>query len=180
MVTLDSSEIHKWCIERGLAFYKDSFPYYKSSNSLVRMDFPVAHRIPMMAKFMCRVLRETFPSEMMLWIHSTGIGEEFLDATGLRQMNLLRLGLGETSDVLERPGHLFTRMEEAECIGMAVLPFLYEWDAYLIPADGRYFAHISHHEYVEVGFPETSQAPAIMEDLSILGPHIITNRYGTT
>lgn len=133
----------------------------------------------MMAKFMCRVLRETFPSEMMLWIHSTGIGEEFLDATGLRHINLLRLGLGETSDVLERPGHLFARTEEAECIGMAVLPFLYEWDAYLIPADGRYFAHISHHGNVEVGFPETSQTPAIMEDLSILEPQIITDRYGT-
>ena len=126
MVTLDRSEIHKWCIERGLALYEDSFPYYKSSNSRVRMDFPVAYRIPMMAKFMCRVLRETFPSVMMLWIHSTGVVEEFLDATGLRHINLLRLGLGETSDVLERPGHLFTRTEEAGCIGMAVLPFLYE------------------------------------------------------
>ncbi len=132
----------------------------------------------MMAKFMCRVLRETFPSEMMLWIHSTGIGEEFLDATGLRQMNLLRLGLGETSDVSDRPGHLFTRTEEAECIGMSVVPFLYEWDAYLIPADGRYFVHISHHQNVEVGFPETSQAPAIMEDLTILNPQIIMKHYG--
>jgi len=147
---------------------------------VVRMDFPVTHKIPMMVNFICRVLRETFPTEMMLWIHTTGIGEEVDDDIGLRQMNLLRLGLGEKSEFSERPGHLFKRMEEAECIGMAVLPFLYEWDAYLIPADGKYFAHISHDEYVEVGFPETSQAPAIMQDLTILDPRIITNRYGTT
>jgi hypothetical protein len=91
-------------------------------------------------------------------------------------MNLLRLGLGQRSDLSERPGHLFTRLEEADCVGMSVLPFIYGWDAYLIPTDGQYFAYISHDEYVDVGFPDASQAPAIQKDLQSLGAEIITTR----
>jgi hypothetical protein len=163
--------------ERGLAFDSHDFLYYQSNDSVARMDFPeAAPKIPMMVNHLCRVLQETFPSEIMLWIHSTGIWSELADDIGLRQMNLLRLGLGQTSDLAERPGHLFTRMEEADCIGMSVLPFIYGWDAYIIPADGRYFAYISHDEYVEVGFPDTSQAPAMLMDLGSLGPDIVTLR----
>ena len=184
MVTLDRPEIRKWCTERGIASNKNDFLYYASNNLVARMDFPEAYRIPYMVRFLWTILQEKdpegiylFPAEMMLWIHTTGIWNEQDDDVGPRQMSLLRLGLGQTSDLHERPGHVFTRAEEADCIGMSVLPFVYGWDAYLIPADGRCFAYISHDEYVEVGFPDASLVPALQKELQYLGgAEIITGR----
>ena len=66
------------------------------------MDFPEAYRIPFLVNCLCKTLQETdlegmylFPAEMMLWIRTTGIWNERDDNIGLRQMSLLRLGLGQ-------------------------------------------------------------------------------------
>jgi hypothetical protein len=82
---------------------------------------------------------------------TTGVWDERLDEIGLTQLRLERRGLGVLDDVFAVPALEFDSDEIDACLGMALLPMVYGWDAYIIPDTADLLVYISHDEYMHLG-----------------------------
>jgi hypothetical protein len=67
-----------------------------------------------------------------------------------RSLKLLRSAHGEHRGILESPAYLLQRDEIADARLLVTMAILFCWDAYIVPAHGRYFLWIDDDEAADV------------------------------
>ena len=81
----------------------------------------------------------------LLWLVDWDFGSETTDRVGLKLLRSIR---DTTTELLEKPGHLFGASDFVEANTIVSLPGLFQWDAFFIPESGSPLVFISHEGYV--------------------------------
>jgi hypothetical protein len=75
----------------------------------------------------------------------------------------LRRGHGDRRHLIDAPGHLFGKQEEAEAIGHCYLAILFEWDVYLYLPNGAVTMQFWEGDLVDVWTGDAQLEGAIRE-----------------
>jgi hypothetical protein len=84
----------------------------------------------------------------MIWFRDWGIWNEVDEEMGARVIRQMRAGLGETRELMEVPGHIFSPEEFVDARAFWTWPVFLGWDAILFPQKSDYFVFNSHDEVV--------------------------------
>jgi hypothetical protein len=159
MQLLADDEVIDWCSRRGIRGEQTSISSRLTfgngeSHRLRVVPVDNAHRVVGLAHSL--LMRDTpdydeaqFPGALV-WLTRWEIWSESIDGAGFTLLNGLRSAVRQAPSVDYAPGHLFASGEFAQAHACLVLPMLFQWDAYLIPASGDFFALLSHHGHVEL------------------------------
>jgi hypothetical protein len=88
----------------------------------------------------------------LIWLRDWDIWSESFERTGIRMLETLRrqaTGV-ESSSIRDTPAHVFGPQEFADAHALLMIPFMFQWDAYVVPASGRCFVFVSHHAHVRI------------------------------
>jgi hypothetical protein len=108
----------------------------------------------------------------LLWVRLWTIGSPQLEKSGWRLVERMRMGFGELRPLGTASGHWFRSDEIADLAAFIVPCLVYQWDAYVVPANAGCFAFISHDGFWCVATRDTEAHDQIWGDLNDLGPRI--------
>ena len=87
---------------------------------------------------------------VLVWIRQWGIGSETSERVGMNIVESMRLAKGEARSVNETPAHLFDEHELVEAHALLLQPLFFEWDAFVVPSSGKYFAMADHDSVLRI------------------------------
>src|SRR5690348_4685973 len=154
----------------GIKLDADGSLFYDSAGAdCVVMDFP---ETPLRTPYIARLISmmgahndEAFFYGALLWIRLWTIGSTQLEKSGWRMVERMRMGFGELRPLGTANGHWF-RPDELADLAAFILPCLvYGWDAYVVPANARCFAFISHDEFWCVATRDAETCARVREEL---------------
>jgi hypothetical protein len=150
MKTLTRKDFAEWCENRGLESVDREWPYYRDAS---HHSFLV--KIPDRPSQLLALARWCFPSSdydsfqgAMIWFRDWGIWNEADEKMGARVINQMRACLGESRELMETPGHIFSDGEFLDARAFWTLPMILGWDAILFPEKSDYFVFNSHDEVI--------------------------------
>jgi hypothetical protein len=108
----------------------------------------------------------------LLWLRLWTIGSAQLEKSGWRLVERMRMGFGELRPLSKANGHWFRSDELADLAAFIVPCFVYQWDAYVVPAKTGCFAFISHDGFWCVATKDAEAHQQAMADLSDFEPRI--------
>ena len=103
-------------------------------------------------------LPELFPGALF-WLHRWEIGSEDIDGVGERLLAGTRGVTDARSDLHAYPAQAFDAGECQAAHAALVVPMLFAWDAYYVPADGSYLLWVSHEGSLDL-IPRDAAADA--------------------
>lgn len=108
----------------------------------------------------------------LLWMKLWTIGSPQLEKSGWRLVERMRMGFGELRPLDAASGHWFRSDEIADLAAFIVPCFVYQWDAYVVPANAGCFTLISHDGFwcVVTKDPEVHQQ--VWNDLKDMEPRV--------
>ncbi len=107
------------------------------------------YRLTNLASCLLPYREEAFQS-CLLWFTDWGMWNDHHERVAHRMIDLLRAAHSETRRLIETPAHLFDESEVVDAQTLLTTALVASWDLYLVPWNGDFFIHNSHHEYVEV------------------------------
>src|SRR5260370_2859818 len=154
MKTLTREDFSEWCKARGLECVDREWPYYRDAD---RHSFLV--KLPDRPSRVLALARWCFPplaydnyensfQGAMIWFRDWGIWNEADEKMGARVIGQMRVGLGESRELMEVPGHIFSGKEFLDARAFWTWPMILGWDAILFPEKSDYFVFNSHYEVV--------------------------------
>ena len=173
MRTLTREDFSEWCKARGLVSVDREWPYYRGAGHhsfLVKLpDRP--SRVLALARW-CFPGSDRGPSfdGAMVWLRDWGIWTEVDEEMGMRVMSQMRAGLGESRELSEAPGHIFSEKEFVDARAFWTLPMIFGWDAILFPDKSDYFVFTSHDEVVCFVARERQTYADLLEQLKTWEP----------
>ncbi len=141
----------EWCRARGLESLDREWPYYRGAD---HHSFLV--RLPNRSSRVLALARWCFPSSdydnsfqgAMIWFRDWGIWNEADEKMGARVIGQMRGDLGESRELMEVPGHIFSENEFLDARAFWTWPMILGWDAILFPEKSDYFVFNCHDEVV--------------------------------
>lgn len=153
---MSTEEIVAWCAEGGIDVGQHRGLSFKNKR---RIEIPFPERLFAAPLILLELVEDlttrSSSGSLLLWIRDTGIWDERLDQIGLPQLEILNRAT-QTDGNDTSPGYLFDEREIHLCVGAAVLPMLYGWDAYLIPKSREHFLYLSHDEFIGIYYKNVS------------------------
>jgi hypothetical protein len=150
METLTHRDFAEWCKARGLDSVDREWPYFRDAgrHSLLVKLPDRASRILALARWCFPDCSEgrAFPGAMVLF-REWGIWNEADEEMGMRVFSQMRACLGESRQLMETPGHIFSAKEFVEARAFWTWSMILGWDAILFPYKD-YFVFNSHDEVV--------------------------------
>ena len=161
MKLLSADDATFWCKNRGILATKTGalvdLRYPSESEHSLRVGASVgppqllamAHSI--LLQDLAQPAEDDFAGALV-WLRDWNIWSETFEKAGLRLVELFRRSLlpSNVSSLSEVPACAFDPQELVDAQIAVTLPFLFQWDAYVIPSSGRCFALISHDGYLRV------------------------------
>ena len=89
---------------------------------------------------------------------------------GMRVIGQMRAALGESRELTEAPGHIFSEKEFVDARAFWTLPMIFGWDAILFPDKSDYFVFTSHDEVVCFVARERQTYADLLEQLKTWEP----------
>lgn len=147
MKELSNKDAAKWLVESGYAIrgeYKVIFSgevktYVAKLPSLVFRAISLGQEIV--------TLFRPFGNEALLLLTEWEISD---DMASRKIIEGMRRGYGIGLPLADAPGHLFHEADWDSLYGFAVLPFLFDWDAYLTFSDRSAMVFKSHDDFVYI------------------------------
>jgi hypothetical protein len=151
---LTADEAARWCSQRGIVASKTgalfslshSIPEHHRFRAAIDVAPPqllaMAHSI--LLQDLAQPAEDDFAGALV-WLRDWNIWSETFEKAGLRLADLTRGAFADTSQPLaEAPAQLFGPQEFVAAQITTTLPFLFQWDAYIVPESGRCFILVSH------------------------------------
>jgi hypothetical protein len=155
---LTADEAARWCGERGIPVTKTG------ALSTLNHSGPEQHRfraaidvapsqlLAMAHSILLQDLAQPAEDDFagaLVWLREWDIWSESVERAGLRLADLTRAAFAGTSRPLaQAPAQLFDPREFVDAQIATTLPFLFQWDAYVVPVSGRCFTLVSHDGYL--------------------------------
>jgi hypothetical protein len=95
---------------------------------------------------------------------------ELSDTTGIKILRQIVLSYGQGSSFSQGATYLFDPTEQIDLTAMLALVLLCGWDAFFVPAHGRYFAYVSHDGFVNIVARDSESFSECQEWLEPLNP----------
>jgi hypothetical protein len=151
--------------------------YYDSPNaSCITLNYP---ETPLRVTYAARLISmlgtgsdEAQFSGSLLWVRLWTIGSPQLEKSGWRLVERMRMGFGELRPLGTASGHWFRSDEITDLAAFIVPCFVYQWDAYVVPANAGCFAFISHDGFWCVATRDSEAHKQIWSSLNDVGPRI--------
>jgi len=149
MRTLTNVEAIDWVHSAGLdadAPPRVSLPGQSSFVFTVRWPKILPYQVPHFANLFLPLE----PTETLFWLADNGASGAMAFEIACRALKLLRSAYGEHRGILESPAYLLGGDEVVDARLLVTMAVLFCWDAYVIPAHGRYFVWIDDDEAADV------------------------------
>jgi len=176
MKTLSINQAQTWCAERGLGLDGFGNPYFQRGGmrglELKIPEKPSAF-VPLILALLDATVDETdLPSgaEHLMWLRDWSIWGNLSTSVGLELFNHLRFGYGLIDTADETPAILFAESEISSLISFSLVPLVFGWDCYILPASAKHFAFISHDEWIGVSSVDEATETKMLSRLSHWGP----------
>jgi hypothetical protein len=95
-------------------------------------------------------------SDHLMWFHEWSMWGDLRTSIGIGLVDHLRLGHAQDAATDQEPAMLFSGSEIGALISFALVPLVFGWDFYLVPASAEYFVFGSHDEWI--GFSGKDEA----------------------
>lgn len=172
---LEFERKHSWAT--GIQIDESGDFYYDSPNaSCITLKYP---ETPLRVTYVARLLSmlgigsdEAQFAGSLLWVKLWTIGSPQLEKSGWKLMERMRMGFGELRPLGTANGHLFRSDEIADLAAFIVPCFVFQWDAYVVPANAGCFAFISHDGFWCVATRDPEVHQQVWDDLKDLEPRI--------
>ena len=86
----------------------------------------------------------------LVWLQRWELWSESIDRMGYALIGGLRGERAESAGLDQRPAQLFGPEEFVQASACLLIPLIFQWDAFLIPSNGRMVVFMSHEERLEV------------------------------
>jgi hypothetical protein len=117
-------------------------------NRVIAVPLPdKAYRLPYLANLLVTGVGDTPFGESLLWFTGWGAGGEVSNLIGFKLLHSMH---ADTRPLIETPARLLGAHEVVEAQSLLTLAILMGWDAYFIPATGKYFVFNSNDEFTDV------------------------------
>jgi hypothetical protein len=162
MQLLDDKEAARWCAARQLVVTHDwinRLAFQRGYPVGVRVRVPNTDRQSVAVAFVLLTAAAHGEEEFsggLLWLQDWDVWSEVMERPGRTLLAALRSPDSRASDFKAAPAHLFEAAEFALAQATALLPILFQWDAWFVPATPECFYRISHEGYVEARFRTAS------------------------
>lgn len=125
--------------------------YQPANNHGLRIPLPEIswHRLTNLASRLLPHKGQSF-QPCLIWFTDWGMWNENHERVAYRLLNLLRTDHGELCPLIETPAHLFAASEVVDAQTVLTIAMFIGWDVYLVPEDGDFLVHNSHHECVDI------------------------------
>ena len=90
------------------------------------------------------------PTDLLFWLADNGASGAMDFEMACRALQLMRGAHGESRGILESPAYLLGADEIVDARLLVTMAVLFCWDAYIVPAHGRYFIWIDDDEAADV------------------------------
>jgi hypothetical protein len=176
MKTLSINQTQAWCIEHGLRLDDSGNPHFPGEG-VRRLELQVPTKPGAFAPLILALLDATVdgmdqPSgaEHLLWFRDWSMWSDLWTSVGVELSNHLRLGFGLSESMDDAPAILFAESEIGSLISFSLIPLVFGWDCYVIPASGKHFAFISHDEWIGVSSTDEATEAEILSRIGKWGP----------
>ena len=161
MKNLSKEQAKAWCEERGIhadVGGRRTFLRYAVGEAQclqVSLALEPARLIAMAHGLLLQDLAEPDTQDFtgaLLWFRDWDIWNEASERAGARMLDLVRRALADCDvpSLQESPAYLFSPQELVDAHTLLTIPFLFQWDVYVVPASARCLAMVSHDEYVRI------------------------------
>ena len=103
--------------------------------------------------------------EYLLWLHDWSIWDNEMRLIGVNLFDRLRLGYGLDVAIEQEPAMLFSGSEIGALISFALIPLVFLWDFYIVPATAEYFVFGCHDEWIGFSGREEAVESALVAEL---------------
>ena len=149
MKLLSADESRSWCAERGLrlsrAGYLD-YPTDEAYSAVISLPKAALEGIGL-ANVLARELSGAPEGSSLLWLRSWNIWSEDFEEIGAALYKGLLARRGQV-ELASLPGQLLEGGESPVLKSLLVVPILFQWDAYLVPAHAEHLVFICHDGFV--------------------------------
>jgi len=168
MLALSFPEVSAWCDRHGVQISPNGrLGTERPTESLGKIDLPhQPHQLPILVGHLLDIATLLDNSETMLWIVEWRIWNDDITATGIEALQRLRLSTGSSASVEDSPGQIFSPSEHNLAVASCLMPLLFGWDAYIVPASGEPAIFISHDEFFRVELCGPVIKPQVTEILA--------------
>jgi len=169
MQALTHDDALVWCEAHSVRVSSSGHLYFSldSSHSLLLNSPPAAH-----ADDLARALLSP-PQEALLWIRPRTAWSE---SPGDKLFRGLRSAWGVEQPVAEKPALLFQPSEQSQLLAALLPALLFNWDAYLVPAEALAFAFTTQDVVCLVTRTQESQT-ALARQLHSFSPQPDSSWY---
>ena len=149
MQALTANEAMDWLPRAGIVCdVNGDLAIGNGKNRVIAVPLPdKAYRLPYLANLLVTGIGDTPFGESLLWFTGWGVAGEVSNRVGFK---LLQSMHADTRPLIEAPARLLGAHEMVEVQSLLTLSILMGWDAYFIPATGKYFAFNSNDEFTDV------------------------------
>ncbi len=152
METLTDAQARECCRNERINVTMKRFLAYETAE---RLSFSVPlvekpSRIIALANYLVPAWDAASFKGALLWMREWEIGDDDSERTKLMIIDQMRRGAGVKTSLRETPAALFDSNELPRMYSHFVLPLLFGWDAFLVPAGQNYFVFVSHDEVAYV------------------------------
>jgi hypothetical protein len=160
MQVMDDTKAARWCAARSIQAHRQEptgwlYLAHPGMNHCLIVSIP---RNGMRSVALARLLmldgvlegEEVNFNGCLLWLRDWEIGSPEFDSVGWKLLESLRAVAGHHSSLREDPAQVFEPGELLSAHAALVLPMVFGWDAYYVPAVGESLVYVSHHERLYV------------------------------
>lgn len=156
---IDLDEIRYWLYFKGLIDSKANLTL--SDYQVVNYVIPVDDRTKAsLATTVASFFKND--SEVLFWINEFGMGPTSEDLT---LFSGFRNSLGESRELNEAPGHLFSKDDLPTIVSLLSMVLFFAWGAILAPISAKYLIEISHNGIITIYAMEKESLKQELSDL---------------
>jgi hypothetical protein len=149
MKVMTTSEAESWAAKAGVERdLRGDLAFRHGTNLRTTVPLPdKSYRIPYLANLLVKESYDSSFVESLLWFTGWGVADELSNRVGFKLLQGMHF---DPRPLLEAPARLFGPTELVEAQSLLVLPILMGWDAYFLPAHGKYYVFTSNDEFIDV------------------------------
>ncbi len=158
MHALGFEDARQWCLARGIRADLArlvSLSFQGGSSNCLEIPLPREATRSMALAYILLMTQVPDDDEskfegVLVWIRQWGIWSETTERVGMNIVESIRLAKGEARSVDEARAHLFDEHELVEAHALLLQPLFFEWDAFVVPSSGKYFAMADHDGVLKI------------------------------
>jgi len=152
MRALTKQEVITWCEGRSIGSTSSGHLYFDQTgpHSLLLTLPTKPYQILYLAWSLLPRRTDGSLDSALLWICQRDIWTEEVERLGERVFDDLRTAWGIKERLADRPGQIYPPEQSSELWMSFVVPMLFGWDAFMVPASQEYFVFNSHDEVISV------------------------------